>query len=215
MFLKRQGLSLRVIASELNRSPSTLSRELQRRAVEGRPYDAEAVGLAARSARLHCRPRRKLIEGTDLHEVVVDMLRNKWSPQQISGTLKTMFPHHPEFQVSHETVYKAIYAQPHGELRKELITCLRQGQTKRRPRAGGVDRRQQIPDLVSIHRVGADLWALTSTSLTRTVPGNEPLTRTLMACCGSTCRKEQTCLCSARMSWTLFPSSLILDVESG
>ena len=61
------------------------------------------------------------------------MLRNKWSPQQISGTLKAMFPHHLEFQVSHETVYKAIYAQPHGELHKELITCLRQGRTKRRP----------------------------------------------------------------------------------
>ena len=86
MFLKRQGLSLRAIASELNRSPSTLSRELQRRTVEGRPYDAEAAGLAARSARLLCQPRRKLVEGTDLHEVVVDMLRNKWSPQQISGT---------------------------------------------------------------------------------------------------------------------------------
>jgi|AntRauTorcE11898_2_1112593.scaffolds.fasta_scaffold02872_5 IS30 family transposase len=61
MFLKRQGLSLRAIASELNRSPSTLSRELQRRAVEGRPYDAEAAGLAARSARLLCRPQRKLV----------------------------------------------------------------------------------------------------------------------------------------------------------
>jgi IS30 family transposase len=151
MFLKRQGLSLRAIASELNRSPSTLSRELQRRTVEGRPYDAEVAGLAARSARLLCRPRRKLVAGTDIHEVVVDMLRNKWSPQQISGTLKAMFPRRPELQVSHETVYKAIYAQPHGELRKELIACLRQGHTKRRPRAGGVDRRQQIPDLVSIH----------------------------------------------------------------
>jgi IS30 family transposase len=86
MLLKRQGLSLRAIASELNRSPSTLSRELQRRTVEGRPYNAEAAGLAARSARLLCRPRRKLVEGTDLHEVVVDMLRNNWSPQQISGT---------------------------------------------------------------------------------------------------------------------------------
>ena len=90
MFLKRQGLSLRAIAIELSRSPSTLSRELRRRTVEGRPYDAEAAGLAARSARSLCRPRRKLIEGTDLHEVVVDMLRNKWSPQQISGTLKAM-----------------------------------------------------------------------------------------------------------------------------
>jgi IS30 family transposase len=92
-----------------------------------------------------------LIEGTELYAVVLDMLRNRWSPQQISGTLKAMFPNHPDYQVSHETVYKSIYAVPYGELRKELITCLRQGHTKRRPRAGGVDRRQQIPDRVSIH----------------------------------------------------------------
>ena len=151
MFLKRQGLSLRAMASELNRSPGTLSQELQRRTVEGRSYDVEEAELAARSARLHCRPRRKLVEGTGLNEVVVDMLRNRWSPQQIIGTLRAMFPRRPEFQVSHETVYKAIYAQPHGKLRKELITCLRQSHTKRRPRAVGVDRRQQIPDLVSVH----------------------------------------------------------------
>jgi len=62
-----------------------------------------------------------------------------------------MYPDQPDYQVSHETVYKAIYAQPEGELRKELIACLRHGMNKRRPRAGGVDRRQQIPDLVSIH----------------------------------------------------------------
>ena len=125
MFLKRQGLSLRAIASELNRSPSTLSRELQRRTVEGRFYNAEVAGLAARSARLHCRPRRKLVAGTDLHKVAVDMRRNRWSLQKISSTLRAMFPRRPEFQVSPETVYKAIYAQPHGELRKELIACLR------------------------------------------------------------------------------------------
>lgn len=134
MLLKRQGLSLRAIASELNRSPSTLSRELRRHTVKSRPYDVETARVAARSARLRCWPRRKLVEGTDLQDVVVDMLRNKWSPRQISGTLKAMFPHHHrEFQVSHETVYKAAYAQPHGELHKELITCLRQGHTKRRP----------------------------------------------------------------------------------
>jgi len=88
MFLKRRGLSLRTIARELNRSPSTLSRELRRRTDEGQPYDAEAVGLAARSARLLCRPRRKLVEGTNLYEMVVDMLQKKWSLQQISSTLK-------------------------------------------------------------------------------------------------------------------------------
>lgn len=151
MLMMRQGSSLRAVARELQRSPSTLSRELRRHAVEDRPYDAEAARLSACSARDRCRPKCKLVVGTDLFTIVLDMLRNRWSPQQISGTLKDMFPDQRDYQVSHETVYKAIYAQPHGELRKELITCLRQGKTKRRPRAGGVDRRQQIPDLVSIH----------------------------------------------------------------
>jgi IS30 family transposase len=100
---------------------------------------------------LLCRPQRKLVAGTNIYKVVIDILRNKWSPQQISGKLEIMVPHRPEFQVSHETVYKAIYAQPHGKLRKELIACLRQGHTKRCPRTGWVDRRQQIPDLASIH----------------------------------------------------------------
>ncbi|AFP31441.1 Integrase [Marinobacter sp. BSs20148] len=169
-------------------------------------------------------------------------------------------------------MYKAIYAQPHGELRKELIACLRQGHTKRRPRAGGVDRRQQIPDLVSIHlrppeveeqllpghwegdlikgafnrsavgtlveRVSGLVFLAKMDGATATaavqgfsaalnrVPlemrqtftydqGRVLLTRTLMACCGSTCRREQTGLCSARMSWTLLPSSSTLGLESG
>ncbi|MBU2874561.1 hypothetical protein [Marinobacter salexigens] len=51
---------------------STLSRELRRRTVKGQPYDAEAAGLAARLARSRCRPRRKLVEGTDLHGVLSD-----------------------------------------------------------------------------------------------------------------------------------------------
>lgn len=151
MLMMRQGASLRAVARELKRSPSTLSRELRRHTIDGQPYDAEAAALSSRSARLACRPKHKLAEGTDLHNIVLDMLRNRWSPQQISGTLKAMYPDQTDYQVSHETVYKAIYAQPHGELRKELIACLRQGKNKRRPRAGGVDRRQQIPDLVSIH----------------------------------------------------------------
>ncbi|MBH8655079.1 IS30-like element ISPsp4 family transposase, partial [Pseudomonas aeruginosa] len=53
--------------------------------------------------------------------------------------------------VCRETIYNAIYALPAGELRKELILCLRQGKTTRRPRLGGVDRRGQIPEMVSIH----------------------------------------------------------------
>jgi len=56
---------------------------------------------------------------------VLTLLDWKWSPQQIAGTLKRVFPDEPERHVSHETIYTAIYAQPRGELRRQLIACLR------------------------------------------------------------------------------------------
>ena len=83
--------------------------------------------------------------------MVKEMLRDRFSPQQIAGNLRRMFPKLKDAYVSHETIYNAIYALPVGELRKELIHCLRHGKTTRRPRTGGVDRRNQIPDMVSIH----------------------------------------------------------------
>jgi IS30 family transposase len=83
--------------------------------------------------------------------VVVTLLDWKWSPQEIAGTLKRVFPNEPERHVSHETIYTAIYAQPRGELRRQLIACLRRGRSTRMPRTRGDDRRGQIPDMVSIH----------------------------------------------------------------
>ena len=82
---------------------------------------------------------------------VLTLLNWKWSPQPISGTLKRMFPNEPARHVSHETIYTAIYALPRGELRRQLIACLRFGRSTRLPRARGTDRRGQIPDRVSIH----------------------------------------------------------------
>lgn len=83
---------------------------------------------------------------------MVYLLRKRFSPQQIAGKLNAMeFPNLEGTYVCRETIYNAIYALLVGELRKELIICLRQGKTSRRPRSGGVDRRGQIPDLVSIH----------------------------------------------------------------
>ena len=79
------------------------------------------------------------------------LLEWKWSPQEIAGTLKRVFPNEPERHVSHETIYTAIYAQPRGELRRQLIACLRRGRSTRMPRTRGGDRRGQIPDMVSIH----------------------------------------------------------------
>lgn len=79
------------------------------------------------------------------------LLSWRWSPQQIASTLKSTFPEQPERHISHETIYTAIYAQPRGELRRELIACLRQGKKARVPRSRGEDRRGQIPEMVSIH----------------------------------------------------------------
>jgi IS30 family transposase len=82
---------------------------------------------------------------------VLTLLDWKWSPQQIAATLKRVFPNDPQRHVSHETIYTAIYAQPRGELRRQLVACLRQGHGTRMPRSRGTDRRGQIPDMVSIH----------------------------------------------------------------
>ena len=86
-----------------------------------------------------------------LWETVQALLRARWSPEQIAGILARGFPDAASYRVSHETIYSAVYLVPRGELRKELIGCLRQGRSTRKPRTRGTDRRGQIPDMQSIH----------------------------------------------------------------
>ncbi|AVD83155.1 IS30 family transposase [Pseudomonas sp. SWI6] len=151
-FGQLQGMSQRAIARLLDRSPSTISRALRRNAPEAGRYSASQAHQHMRHWRLACRPKRKLLPGSQLFDLVVYLLRKCFSPQQIAGKLNAMeFPNIEDAYVCREPIYNAIYALPVGELRKELIICLRQGKTNRRPRSGGVDRRGQIPDLVSIH----------------------------------------------------------------
>lgn len=146
-----QDLSQREIARMLGRSPSTISRELRRnQSLNGR-YVAHVAQAHTRERRKVCRPVRKLVLGNERFELVLHLLRERFSPEQIAGKLRVMKINFEEAYVCRETIYKAIYAMPVGELRKELVQCLRQGKSTRRPRAGGVDRRGQIPDMVSIH----------------------------------------------------------------
>jgi len=158
------GLSPAAIALGLNRSPSTISRELHRngwsrpkvRPGPGRPlmaggYRSEGAHKRARACRVMPRIQRRLQPGNALWGQVMEYLQSGYSPEQISGTLKLVHPETPTLQVSHETIYTAIYAMPRGELRKEVIGWLRFGHTKRRPRARGEDRRGRIPAMVSIH----------------------------------------------------------------
>ena len=152
------------IARELGRSPGTLSRELKRNGwtrpklprCVGRPrvaggYRADVAQRRAGACSTKPRVLRKLRPGTVLWEQVTDYLQADYSPEQIAGTLATVHPDNPSLQVSHETIYTAIYAMPRGELRTEIIGWLRFGHAKRRPRTRGEDRRGQIPDMVSIH----------------------------------------------------------------
>ncbi len=149
--MTRLGASVRAMARTLERSPSTISRELARnRGPDGR-YASQAAHALLGARRAATRPPRKL----DLHSVCWGVVRTlldwKWSPQQIAATLKRVYPDDPAQHVSHETIYTALYAQPRGELRRQLIACLRHGRSTRRPRTGGTDRRGRIPDMISIH----------------------------------------------------------------
>ncbi|MGK9452730.1 IS30 family transposase [Acidithiobacillus caldus] len=143
-----QGMSLRAIARALGRSVSTLSREC-RRGGSRFDYDAVVGGTWARSHRR--RGPRKLSAGSPLAALVErQIIQHAWSPEQIAGRLRMEHPEDPSQRVSHETIYRYIYAHPAGELKKLLVESLRQGHQKRRPRSRGKDRRGGLRNLRSI-----------------------------------------------------------------
>ena len=130
-----RGHSNGAIAEGLGRCRSTVWREIKagggREAY--RPHKAQArVDDAA------CRPRLCWTQTRPwLWELVQGLLRAKWSPEQIAASLRVTFPGEPQWWVSHETIYQAIFVQAKGELRKELASCLRSGRARRRPRSRG------------------------------------------------------------------------------
>jgi transposase, IS30 family len=148
--MKQQGSSVRAMARTLGRSPATVSRELARNCRFDVYASVPAQALSA-ARRVAARRPAKLDPQGVTWRIVLTLLDWKWSPQQISGTLRRMYPDDSTQQVSHETIYTAIYAQPRGELRRQLIACLRHGHSTRMSRKRGTDRRGQIPDMVSIH----------------------------------------------------------------
>ncbi len=149
--MTQRRCSVRAMARTLGRSPSTVSRELGRNCSGTQAYASHSAQVHCALRRSEARPATKLYIRGVTWDVVLTLLDWKWSPQQIAGTLKRVFPDEPVRHVSHETIYTAICAQPRGELRRQLIACLRQGRGMRMPRSRGTDRRGQIPDMVSIH----------------------------------------------------------------
>lgn len=158
------GQSLRAMARILGRAPSTLSREVARNATRGRPYRACTAQSHATARAHHPRRVRKLLDPW-LWQYVTTRLTRGCSPQQIAGRLRRAYPDDMRKHVSTETIYAALYVLPRGSLRSELLATLRQARKTRRPRARGVDRRGQIPNMTSIAERPANV-------ATRTVPGH-------------------------------------------
>ncbi len=142
--------SIRSMAMLLGRSPSTVSREIRRHGGYDRYRAALADTKAWDGAR---RPKRcKLATSPRLRRAVSRKLRLNWSPEQIAGWLKRTHPGDGSYQVSHETIYRSLYVQTRGVLKKELLQHLRSKRTIRRSKQAGQkgDGRGQITDIVSI-----------------------------------------------------------------
>lgn len=146
--LRGQGLGVREIARRLDRSPSTISRELRRNL---RPHDRGCYDADLAHARARQRARRerrsRLVTDAGLRQVVQDKLEQDWSPEQIAQHLRHAYPQRADWHVCHETIYQALYHGGKGGLSRELTRRLRTGRPlrKRRRRANERQTRFRVP----------------------------------------------------------------------
>jgi IS30 family transposase len=143
--------SLRSIARRLSRCPSTISREVKR---NGGLRRYRACSAHERASDEACRPKRCKLAKRSLRRVVESKLALDWSPEQISNWLPRQFPDDNSMRVSHETIYRSLYVQARGLLKKELQRHLRTGrvmrQSKQRAKGGKRGTKSVILDAVSI-----------------------------------------------------------------
>ena len=159
------GQSIRSVATRLRRAPSTISREIMRNGGQECYRASQADQAAWDRGR---RPKTcSLAENRSLAHIVASKLQLLWSPEQIAGWLKRTYPDDETFQVSHETIYRSLFIQARGVLKKELLQYLRRTRAMRRSRhhTQKSDDRRRIRDAVSISERPA-------TAEDRAVPGH-------------------------------------------
>ena len=144
------GQSLRAIAASLDRAASTVSREVNRSGGR-RDYRANQADQAAWQ-RAHRPKRCKLVQNRALAGIVAKKLQLNWAPEQIAGWLKRTYADDENYRVSHETIYRSLYIQARGALKKELLQHLRRKRAMRRSRhhTQKTDDHGRITDAVSI-----------------------------------------------------------------
>jgi len=150
-------LSMRSIATQLKRSPSTISREIKR---NGGYADYRAATAEKAAWQRTLRPKTcKLAGRLELIRLITQKLQRQWSPEQVTGWLKRQYPDDKNYHVSHETIYKSLFVQARGVLKKELLACLRSGRVMRRSRYSSLKRKGlgTIVDAVPISKRPASI----------------------------------------------------------
>ncbi len=145
------NLSFRAIARTLNRATSTVFREINR---NGALSNYRAVAADRRAWMKAKRPKAcKLNDNANLGAIVSDKLASKWSPEQVVGWLKQTYPESPAMHISHETIYRSLFIQARGALKKELLRQLRTQRVMRQSKHFNTkgNARGGIIDVVSIH----------------------------------------------------------------
>jgi IS30 family transposase len=151
------GLSFRLIAVQLGRAPSSISREVARNGGRGR---YRATGAEAMAWQRSARPKQcALARNGQLRSVVAEKLESRWSPQQISGWLASRHGCDRTMRVSHETIYKSLFIQARGVLKKELMVHLRSRRIMRRAKTATTEGqpRGRIIDAISIRERPAEV----------------------------------------------------------
>ena len=149
----RRGDTLSRIAAELGRAISTVSREV---AANGGKGDYRAWRAHERARQRCRRPKSRKLASPRLAGQVTRWLNQWWSPEEIARRLRLEYPDDPMMWVSHETIYKTLFVQGRGELRRELTRCLRSGRSQRRPRSR-IETRGRIPGMVMISERPAEV----------------------------------------------------------
>lgn len=159
-----EGLESKEIALSINRSPSTVSRELASGSGE---YSAGKAGKAAFLRAASRKAGKSKLSGNErLRNAVIRLLKAKWSPEQVSAKLREEYPQDMTMRISDEAIYDYVYLLPRGELKRTLIKALRQERKHRRTHRGVKDEtRGKIAEMLSIEERPAAV-------LDRIVPGH-------------------------------------------
>lgn len=165
--LLSQKCSFNAIANRLNRDKGTISREINKGSENKYVYRAiRAQNRARRNSAKRKSGKRKLDKHRKLKREVMIKLKLRWSPEQIANFLKRKYPQDNDMRISHEAIYTYLYVLPKGQLKKELLSYLRQGK-KRRHKRNRKNRiiERKLEDMTSIEERPEEV-------ADRTVPGH-------------------------------------------